>query len=777
MVNRLRKVMPKRLRLYQPGADEIANVSKTPKPKPQRGSWLSSTLVFAILLGSAGSLLAMAWLSILFIFNPEKISWVNQLLPEWARISLGKGEPNRTFQQIKEELSKHKQIAGKALSLDQEQDNAFLLPVFQQRPNCQSNCQVLVELRVYQRATDLDLSSPAEKYYYLATQLPINGLDETFVLDQSTHADADVLLPLTEIQPLAGQTASSGVWFDVWGELPQGTRAIAYGQIIYYNPKRETLQQMLSWKSLSGQVPQWQQVTGGGTKELVIDQTIGIEPQLQIYQVKSVNLFLTPMQLEEISLQPPALKDSAYEDALLIAHSGLWTPAWEWLQSLQKQRKAAFPQAARAQMDVIRLHSQLTKAQADKIWASPGQQVLADVIDGRWQKALQVFAASPQNVTEITALLKADQGRLWKRTQAALQVNPNRREVQAWAALMLAVQHDRGRANSWLQAHPKITPDTLADIQELLGKLDNHQTSQTLSTHSSRIVGSVQPITQINNTEWLQPNPQIDLKLAQNEVWYQMRVSAYHNGKGWLNYPFSNLQPPTTNSGKFFWETLGISSDPDIQIVTWLPNGEQQTTTATIKAVQLRGGVLRLLAAGQAIPNYPRQPRSLALTDAALEWVQPSAISLAELSQRYPQEVKEMLPSVWRSLQQSGQITDDVVPDWQQIKESLNHWPVQVIDLTNNGKPEIVMTISTEAIASLAQTPPNTKESAKNLFRPRTLIFSDGGNIVYTDFQKNSQQTLTAIAKLADNRSLALLVENADNYSLKRWSQKNQRFE
>ena len=71
--------------------------------------------------------------------------------------------------------------------------------------------------------------------------------------------------------------------------------------------------------------------------------------------------------------------------------------------------------------------------------------------------------------------------------------------------------------------------------------------------------------------------------------------------KRWLNSPFGNLQLPKNSPGKFLWETLGISSDSTIQIVVWLPNGEQQITTATIKGVQLRGGVLRLLAAGAII--------------------------------------------------------------------------------------------------------------------------------------------------------------------------------
>ncbi|AFY32008.1 hypothetical protein [Calothrix sp. PCC 7507] len=782
MANRLRKVTPKRSWLYRPHTGAIKHVSET---QAKQGNWLSSTFAIAILMGSAGSIIVIVWLSILFIFNPEQIGWLNKFLPEWAQISLGNSERPQTLKQIQLSLSNRKQIAGDTLPLDDNQENSFLLPVFQQRANCQSNCRVLVALKVYQRSPDLEYASQTEKYYHLVNQLPVTGLDESFVLAadaESAHQEATTSLPLNAVQRFEGKTPSAGIWFYLSGQRQQGTGAIAYGHIVYYNQERHNLQQLLSWKSLSGQVPKWQQVTGGHAKELVIDQTVGLEPQLQIYQVKSVNLFLNPIQLEEISLKPPVLQDSAYQNALLMAESGLWTPAFERLQSLQKQRKDIFPPAAQAQIDMIRLHSQLTKTQAEKSWASPGQQALADLIDGRWQKALQVFEASPQNVPEIAALLKADGGRLWKRTQAALRVNPNRREVQAWTALMLAVQQEEAGANSWLRSQLQITPDTRAYIQGLLRLLNNHQlsTSQDLFSHPSRIVGSVQPMTQVTNAEWLQLDPKADLKLADNEVWYQMTVSAFDNGKRWLNSPFANLQPPKTAPAKFLWEILGLSSDPAIQIVNWLPNGEQQMTTASIKAVQLRGGVLRLLAAGQIMPEHPNnafQPRPLALTNAALEWVQPSAITLAELSQRDPQAAKEILPTVWGSLQQSGEIPDDAMPDLQQMQQKLGDWPVQVIDLTNNAKPEIVLTISAAAIASLQQTPSNIVNQEQNLPRPRTIILSDSGKIVYTDFQKNSQQLLTAIARLSDDQSLALLVENVDNYSLRRWSEKNQRFE
>ncbi|MEH2118159.1 hypothetical protein [Nostoc sp.] len=793
MANRSRKLTPKASKLNKPHAGAMKRIAKKPQKKLKRGSWLSSMLAmsttgcaYAILLSSASLIIAFAWISVLFIFNPDQVSWLNKILPAWAQIPLGKHERPQTLKQIQLNLSKENKIFGETLPLHQDAKNLFLLPVFQQRVNCQSDCKQLVELRVYERSEELEFKSQSENYYYLATQLSVTEPEESFVISPlldgtSEPQDISIPIPLTEVQRFDGGTPLSGVWFNLRGQRQQGTGAIAYGDIVYYNPERTNLLQMLSWTSPNGQLPKWQQVTGDGTKELVVDQTIGLEPYLQVYQVKPLKLFLKPIQLEAITLQSPALKDSAYQNALSIARSGLWTPAFEWLKFIKKQRKGVLPEVAQAQMDLIRLHSQLTKTQADKNWASPSQEVLADLIDGRWGKALQVFEASPHNAQEIATLLKADKKRLWNRTAAALRVNPNRLEVQAWFALILAVQQGEEHANSWLKAQPKITKDNLVYIQGLLARLNNQGTkSQISSTHPSQIVGTVQPITQVTSTEWLQSNSPANLKLTDNQVWYQVEVSAFHDGKRWLNSPFENLNPPKTDAAKFFWKTLGITSDPEIQIVVWLPNGEQRITIAAIKAVQLRGKVLRLLAAGPKTPenqNGVLQPKPLALTNAALEWVQPSPITLQELHQQNPQGVKVMLSTVWQSLQQSGEVSAGAIPSFEQMQEKLGDWPVQVIDLTNNAKPEIILTISAAAIASLNQPTSGIQRENTEQHRDRTIILSDSNEVIYTDFTRNHFQRLSAIAKLSGVQSLALLVENAHNYSLRRWSEKNQRFE
>ncbi|MCG6137352.1 MAG: hypothetical protein MET45_22410 [Nostoc sp. LLA-1] len=778
MAHRSRKLKPQSSQRNQSHARPSKRVSSKSQQKSPSKGWLGSILAFALLLTSAALVMAFLWISILFIFNPEQVGWLNEFLPESWHIPLNQSEPPQTLNQIQENLSQQ-QIAGETLALD-DQEGSFLLPILQQRANCQSDCLEIVELRVYQRSEKSEFQSLPERYYHLTTQLPITAPEESLIDVTLEHQEGNTLLPLTKIQRFDESAPSPGIWLALWGQRQQKTQAIAYGYIVYYNAQRTNLQQLLSWQNPNGQLPQWQQVTGGGAKELVIDQTVGLEPQLSIYQVQSTNFFLNPVQLAAISLKSPAINDSAYQDALFIARNGLWTPATEWLQFIQKQRPGGFPATAQAQVDLIRLHSQLTKAQAQTSWASPSQQVLAELIDGRWAKALQVFTASQQNAQEIATLLKADTGRLWNRTVAALKVNPNRQDVQSWAVLILAAQRGEGRANSWLQSQPQITSANLTYVQGLFAHLNGDVAKpKIVAHHPSHIVGVVKPISQVNSSEWLQPNSNADLQLIDQQIWYQVDVSTFHDGKTWLSSPFKTLQPPKTSPAQFFWTTLGIHSNPVIQIIMWLPNGEQEIISATIKGVRWQYGALQLLATGQAILGkyQSQQPKPLALTVATLEWIQPSPITFTQLYQQNPLVVDAMLPIMWNYLQQSGQIPGGAVPKFLDVQAQLGDWPLQMIDLTNNTKPEAVLTISTDALASLQDSTGETQALASNSDRPRTLILSDNGKVIYTDFQKNSQQVLTAIAKLSHGKSLALLVENAHNYSLKRWSDKNQRFE
>lgn len=753
------------------------------KPKPVvkvRRNWVTSLLWMTVLLSGAGAVTVGIWLSLQLFVNPDALSWVNDVLPNWAKIPLVNSDQPQTLAQIKAKLSKHGQIAGEPLSLDNGstlQPTSVLLPIFSSQQNCQTNCEQIVELRVYELIStgDFQKAQKGEIYYQLVSQVPVEGPEESFAIapllnGEISDSGSNRPLPLTQLRRFEGNTPDG--WFYLWGQRVQRSSAITYGQVVHYNPSRSHLSLMLPWTSFTGQ-PQWQQVTNGGSPELVVNQTIDLEPQLRVYQVKPAQFFLDPIQLELISLAEPALNNPTYQKAILIARTGLWSPAWKWLQFIKQQRQRnhqPWSTTAQAQLDLIRLHAQLTKSQAEKTWASPSQQVLADLVDGRWGEGLQVFQSSPENTEEIITLLTADAGRLWNRVEVALRMNPNRPEVKAWGALIVGAKEGRRSAIAWLKQQPKTTPANITYIQNLLKRLEGDFSSAIPSGHPSRIIGAVQPITKVNLTEWLQSEPKTTLKLA-DQQWYQIQIAAYHDGKRWWQEPFSNLMPTAQAS---LWQQLGLNTNSQIQIIVWLPNGQQETKLATVKAVELQGSVLRLLAASSEKVNDANlglQHRPLALTQAALEWVQSEFLTLADLAQQQqPVELTGILPALAQELQLSPS------PSFVQLYEKLGQLPVQLIELTGDSLPEIILTISPETIITLSK-PLGASKLNKGKPRTRTIILSNTGKLLYSEFSTASQQSVTAITDLKDGEPPALLVEGSKTYILQRWSAKRDRFE
>ena len=470
------KVRKLRKRIKKSKQNINKNSSKSKKIHSKKGSIAASIFATGILLSSAGLVIALSWISILFISNPQQVIWLNAFLPEWAKIASSSEQRPHTMQQIKAEIDNQKLIFGKIFPLESSTEESFLLPVYRLSRNCNSDCKNIVELRTYHLATDFEWRTRPEKYYHLTNKLSVSGPEEFEVIAPlveagvEENAGSNIALPITEIGRFEkDENASlSGIWYYLRGNRSSGSNLTAYGYIFRYNGSRRKLQKMISWTSPTGDLPQWQQVTGGGKKELVVRQTIGLEPRLRVYQIKPGEFVVNPIKLSEITLKPPALKDSAYKDALLIARNGLWTPAYKWLQFIEKQKKENISPEARAQIDLIREHSQLTKKLADTNWASPSQSVLADLIDGRWGEALKVFEASPQNPAEIKTLLESDTGRLESRIDAALEVNPNRPEVQAWKALIIASRQSTNQAYSWLDTQSKISQNSRTYIQKLL---------------------------------------------------------------------------------------------------------------------------------------------------------------------------------------------------------------------------------------------------------------------------------------------------------------------
>lgn len=733
-------------------------------------SWGNLLLAFALILTAAGAVAGGAWLSFQLFINPDAVNDANKILPQAVQLKATNPEQQpQTLKQIEDSLRAQGKITGESLALETDAKNlianSLIIPVLKRQSNCQTDCQEIVELRVYQLVKN-NFKFPLqadETIYQLTGQLPISGPDESFVISpvvdsETANYGSTRLLPVTQLQRFSETTTpKSGTWLYLLGQRQQSDNGIAYGHILHYNKSRSMLSLVLTWTSPTGQVPKWQEVTGGGFPELIVDRTSELEPQLQVYQVKPAQGSFDQFQLVPIAIEEPAIKTKSYRDALFLARNGLWTPAWQWLKSLP-QGKKRFSTAAQAQIDLIGLYAKYTSKQADIAWASPSQQAIAALSDGRWEKGLQIYIATPENTQEIATFLVNDSGRLWNRVEAALKINPHRSEVQAWGALILGAQEGQASAINWLKTQPH-SPKTLKYAEKLLKRLDGDYgiSAPVAKNRPSRLIGYLEPTSKINLTDWLFVSP-----LNKEQKWQEISVISYHNGQKWLRSPFNDLKLPNAEPAKFLWQQLGLNIDPNVDLTLRLPNGQLQTTTVTVQGVQLQNGALRLLIPAQT--ELPPKQIPLAVSAEALQWVEPTSMTMTEFLRQESVDATEFLPAIWRELAASKSL-----PKFEQLQQQLANLTVKLVDLTGDNNQDIVLTISEPEITNLTK-----NKSYKS--GERTIVFSDTGELLYSEFTSPIGK-LKAIADLQDTEPPALLIENAKKYNVQRWSVANQRFE
>ena len=748
----------------------------------------SAIVVLCLLVGG---LTGAGWLGVQLIVNPQTLLWVNRLLPNWIPIPVTGLKPPQTLDEIRRELAQAGRSLGEPLPLGKNLSALdhkttvvdSLLPIFAPRSNCQTDCEQLVELRVYQTLP----IHQREQRLQLLDQLAIVGPDESFVLAPlinagDTHQGSTRSLPLTTLKRFEGDVPAQGVWLNLSGRWLRGDSTIAYGQVLYYNPSRVHLHQMLEWSSPMGQDPLWQNVTGDRAPELVIDQTVGMEPQFQIYQVKPRRFLASPLQLEPVLLLESAIDDETYNNALLLARSGLWSTGLQWLQSVQQRdRDRQWSAAAQAQKTLIQLHAQATQRQADQAWASPSQQVLANLIDGRWGRALAVFTANTENSLETAPLLKTDLGRLQNRVDAALRVNPLQSDIRQWGALLVAAKQGQKEAIAWLKKQPHASSTEVARVTALVARLTAPGDDAAVANlPPGQLVGAAAVVTNINASAWLKPKQHPALKLDAQQVWYRVQVAGLQDGNRWRLSGISSstaLGLPANSPADRLWEQLGLTADPPLSIVFWQADGQQQTVSASIKAVRFNAGKLELLAAGEAVPRAiaqaTNQPPPLALTESALAWQTPETTQLSDWVQQQPQWTAHALPILVQELKRIGKLPSGTAPAWEGLEPSgIGTSTVQLAPLTGQSQPDVILTVDLAPPQGQA-----TTKTVKPTSRSRTLIFSATGTLLYSECSTEAGLTYLAIADLGNGGGSAIVANTSETYSLLRWSAKRKRFD
>ncbi|MEC4984286.1 MAG: hypothetical protein SAJ37_11905 [Oscillatoria sp. PMC 1068.18] len=752
---------------------------KRRQPQSRQKKGFAKLAAIATLLLAMGAIAGGVWLSLLMIINPDAGLWLNSYLPSWTRIPVAVRNPPQTLAEIKTNLARQGFQLGKPISVASE----LLIPLWVSPPSCREGCAEIVQLRVYQPVTSPNQS---ETKYRLVSEVELSEISETFVVspllrqNQETVASANSQ-PLQEIS-LLKNAPEPGIWLNLSSELVRNDTNFAYGLIVHYNPEQMHLSQMLQWTSPTGEFPRWQQVTGSKTQELVVNHTIGLEPRFKVYRIQPRNFVPNPIYLEEVLLNqpPPEIKLflDDYRQALALTNQGLFSPALQRLLSIKQQTPSeAWSLAAEAQLDTIRMHAAITQSQCQQSWASPIQQIFACVTDGRPGDALAAFQAGiseSSNFQEIINFLKKDDRQIWTRTQAALKVTPNDENWQAWGALILAVQKNREAAIAWLKESSSSQPTPR--ITELLNLLDVATVSQT-GSYISKIVGAAVAVETVEG-EWLQPTVETNLPpLQPQQSWYQIQVTNFYDGKRWRKAPFSDLQLASYAPGKQLWRLLGLDIDPWIKVTVLTADGRLVSFPAAVQAVQFSDGSLKLLALGdKPQSNQPR--RFFAHTNSAFRWLEPGSVTLRDLYKIQPEWVSLILPALWREVKTSETRSLDAVPSVPELIESMGHWSVRPVDLTGNEKPEALLTIYEElAPKTQSEAETATPTTAKNQYRPRSLIFADSGEILYNEFRQDTGSSLAAIADFGDKTNPSLLIGISDNYQLKRWSDSQRRFE
>jgi len=443
----------------------------------------------ALLALSAGGVVWFGWFGVQLIVNPQSQLWINRFLPGWIAPPTTGLKPPQTLAQLRAAMTLAGRTMGEPVLLGKNKSlldgkstvTDWLIPIQARSPACQSDCDRLVELQVYQSLPASTQTNTLESQLQLVYQQAISGPEELVAIAPLVDAGlaepgTDRALPLTTVTVFEGNAPKPGVWLSLSGQWVRGDTTLNYGKVIRYNPSQLHLGVMLTWSGTTAQPPLWKAIAGSKQPALVVDQTVGMEPQIQIYQVKARNFQPNPVRLEAISLESPALPGEVYRKALLLARSGLWSTSWQWLQSLQQQQKAArkpLPALAQAQIELVRQHALTTKSQSEQTWASVSQQILANLIDGRWERALQLLEANPEMGRETMALLKADAKRLEQRLAAALEIDPTQPAATAWSALLMSVHQGQPAAIAWLRQQPQSTTADVARVSALLKRLNN----------------------------------------------------------------------------------------------------------------------------------------------------------------------------------------------------------------------------------------------------------------------------------------------------------------
>lgn len=754
----------------------------------QRAPWvrfLWGMIFWSSLLSGSVLSISSIWLGFQSLVTPQSSSLLAWFLP-YAPADLGQEQP-QTLADIEAEVEAAGLSLGPLQSLQSEHHGTedWLLPVLAQRRSCSSQCQAISELRLYRQVPHDD------ERYILRDRIAVSGPPEAFVLTPlvGTILEAPGTprpLPLVDVSQLPnGQDQQ--LWLTLHGTWQRSNQRIRYGQLLRYDPKHARLALLTDWTSPADRLPQWRQLDGIDQPELLIDQRVGLEPKFLAYRINPQTAAFSLRPLQPISLLDPVFEKTdevaGYEQALLLARAGLWSAAQQTLTTLKQSLGQAWSLEAEAQLALVELHAQVTQAQANQTWGSGAQQILAYLVDGRWDVALALLEEAPQVQKSILNLLAADPGRLWQRISAVLQVNPREQSVQVWGLLLLTAQQDSEAALAWLarQSNAEAAEEQYQAIMENqsqpIAALASATTPDTAddnvaaitSTTLGPVIGSPAPIAMVDASQWYRP-PQLAAMPTEIPQWFQVSISAIQVDGVW--------QRGADSSGNLssaeLWQALGLSQNRNLQLFIPGAAGLVSADRLIVQGLQRQGGRLWLLASG--FPAMAEQGSLLVTSPNVLnQFTITQPFSLAELSQTQPQPAEQIRNQLQQRFGLAPEVHLAAAPDSSDaLSDSpaampVPEFPMAFLDVTGDGVVETIVHLDgTHLFAS--------EDNSDNQLNPiSTVILSSRGSVLFSDLQ--APYHLVATTQIDNNGAIALIVDKQGTYQLWQWSPSRQRFQ
>jgi hypothetical protein len=441
---------------------------------------------------------------------------------------------------------------------------------------------------------------------------------------------------------------------------------------------------------------------------LVVNQTQDYDPALLIFQPEeAIGSSTGKVQLRLVTLNEAKGQPKSYQDALVMASAGLWSPALgkfnQMVDELRSQGKQLSP-FLQEQYDLIAIHAKITSDQAQNPSSSLGEKALVNIIDGRWSEALAIANDPAYKGDKIAEMLAKYHPHIWQRVMTMLTFT-GAKEIKLWGGLVVLQRNGLRRAEHWLREQ-KIDPK---ESNQLLQRLD----LAPISLNPKQLIGTVTYIGKGDaGAEWFLPPP----KLESGQVWYEVSINLMKDGDKWSNAPFNEL---SDRSSILLWRILGLSINSSLGVVLYEPNGKSQAATLTAHSLWVSdNGSLKILASGEAglapLLNKSILPPLVTSGGAfnppngtSVEWQSLSSIT-----------IERIIRTMYRELQRNGEVSLSIEEFGVLVQRQ---WTLSSVRLDGSGKPEYLLLLDRE------------KVDLGDRHYPLAIAFSSDGSLLFSD--------------------------------------------